>query len=160
MSPSSENRSVPTAGALTAEETLRLIATLPAPEELENRVKAKLQSAPHRRNVIVWPFAAADSWMRAAAAAAIVVVIAGGGWGVYSHIQVAPVPSAVVEPQPLNGAGRFSTAGAMHVPQTVQGPVVATPVIEKEHATDQVPRMKEKAHKRGTPSSTERKRTK
>lgn len=155
MSPSSENRFVPTAGALTAEETLRLIANLPAPEGLENRVKAKLQSAPRRGNVIGWPFAVANGWMRAAAAAAIVVVVAGGGWGVYSHIQVAPVPSAVVDPQPLNGAGRFSTAGAMHVPQTVQGPVVAAPVIEKEQTT-RVPQAKGKGHKRGVPSATER----
>jgi hypothetical protein len=70
--------------------------------------------------------------MRAAAAAAIVLAVAGGGWGVFSHIQIAPVPSALVEPQLPSGAGRFSTAGAMHVPQTVKGPVVAVPVSDKE----------------------------
>ena len=114
-----------------------MIATLPAPEGLEERVKAGLRSAPRRGTVIAWPFSATETWMhssgvRAAAAAAIVLAIAGGGWGVYSHIQVAPVPSAFIEPQLPNGAGRFSTAGAVHVPQTVQGPVIAAPVLEKQ----------------------------
>jgi len=68
-----------------------------------------------------------------AAAAAIVLAFAGGGWGVYSHIRVAPVPSALLEPQLPNGAGRFSTAGAMHVPQTVEGPVVTAPLTEKQN---------------------------
>jgi hypothetical protein len=157
MSPSSENRFVPTSEAATGEETLRLIAKLPAPEGLENRVKAKLQTAPRRATVIAWPFAAADGWMRAAAAAAIVMVVAGGGWGVYSHIQVAPVPSAVVEQQPLNGAGRFSTAGAMHVPQTAERPVVAAPVIEEPKPAARVPKAKAKSHKDGAASSAERK---
>ena len=125
-------------GALAAEDTLRMIATLPAPVGLEDRVKAGLRSAPKTATVIAWPFASASTWMRSAgargaAAAAIVLAIAGGGWGVYSHIQVAPVPSALVDPQLPGSSGRFSTAGAMHIPQTVQGPVIAAPVIEKQH---------------------------
>lgn len=137
MSPSTENRFDRNAGALAAEETLRLIARLPAAEGLEDRVKAGLRAAPRRARVIAWPFSSAEGWMhsagaRAAAAAAIVLVVAGGGWGVYSHIQVAPVPSAQVDPQTPNEAGRFSTAGAKHVPQTVDGTVVAAPVIEKQ----------------------------
>ncbi|HTM15847.1 MAG TPA: hypothetical protein VL135_03045 [Terracidiphilus sp.] len=135
MSP--EDRNERSAGALAEEDTLRMIAMLAAPEGLEDRVKAGLRSAPRRGAVIAWPSASGEGWMhsagmRAAAAAAIVLAVAGGGWGVYSHIQIAPVPSAFVE-QPLqNGAGRFSTAGAMHVPKTVQGPVVAAPVVEKQ----------------------------
>lgn len=121
------------AAALSAEDTLRLIAALPAPAGLEDRVKASLRSAPKSATVIAWPFASTDSWMRsagmrAAAAAAIVLVVTGGGWGVYSHIQIAPVPSSLVSPQTPDGAGRFGTAGAMHVPQTVQGPVIAAPM--------------------------------
>jgi len=136
MSPSTENRFDRNAGALRAEETLRLIATLPAAEGLEERLKAGLRVAPRRSTVIAWPFSSADGWMhssgaRAAAAAAIVLVVAGGGWGVYSHIQVAPVPTAQVDSQSPNEAGRFSTAGAKHVPQTVEGPVAVAPVIEK-----------------------------
>lgn len=133
----SESRFDRSASALAAEETLRMIATLPAPAGLEDRVKAGLRSAPKTAKVIAWPFPSAGNWMRSsgmrgAAAAAIVLAIAGGGWGVYSHIQVAPVPSALVDPQLPSAAGRFSTAGAMHVPQTVQGPVIAAPVIEKQ----------------------------
>ena len=138
MSPSTKDRFDRSAGALAAEETLRMIAKLAAPEGLEDRMKAGLRSAPRRGAVIAWPPSASpDGWMhsagvRASAAAAIVLAVAGGGWGVYSHIQIAPVPSAFVE-QPLqSGAGRFSTAGAMHVPKTVQGPAVAAPVVEKQ----------------------------
>jgi hypothetical protein len=137
MNPSTEDRFDRNAGALAAEETLRMIATLPARAGLEDRVKAGLRSSARRGMVISWPFASADGWMhstgmRTAAAAAIVLAIAGGGWGVYSHIQIAPVPSALVEPQLPNGAGRFSAAGAMHVPQTVEGPVVTAPLTEKQ----------------------------
>lgn len=152
----SEARFDRSVGAATAEETLRMIANLPAPAGLEDRVKARLSSAPKRATVIAWPFASANGWMRSggirgAAAAAIVLAIAGGGWGVYSHIQVAPVPSALVDPQLPNGAGRFSTAGAMHVPQTVQGPVVAAPVIEKEEQlpAKASPRPEQHAVKKG-----------
>jgi hypothetical protein len=152
MSLSTEDRFDQSAAVVAAEKTLRLLATLPAPEGLEDRLKAGLRSAPRRGVVIAWPFLSADGWMhstgmRAAAAAAIVLAVAGGGWGVYSHIQVAPVPSALVEPQLPNGAGRFSTAGAVHVPQTVEGPTVAAPVLEKEKDASQTDR--ERAAKKG-----------
>lgn len=158
MSPSTEDQFDRNNGALAMEETLRLIARLPAPEGLEDRVKAGLRDAPRRATVIEWPFASAGGWMhtgvmRAAAAAAVVLAIAGGGWGVYSHIQIAPVPSAVVEPQGPNSGGRFSTAGAMHVPQTVEGPVVAAPLVEKVKPAARVPQrhavVKQKAPKSG-----------
>jgi hypothetical protein len=151
MSLSTEDRFDQSASVIAAEETLRLLAKLPAPDGLEDRVKAGLRSAPRRGMVIAWPLSSAG-WvhsmgMRAAAAAAIVLAVAGGGWGVYSHIQVAPVPSALVEPQLPNGAGRFSTAGAVRVPQTVEGPTVAAPVIEREKHSSQI--EKEKATKKG-----------
>lgn len=121
-----------------AERTLRLLATLPAPRGLEERVKAGLHAAPSRGMVVAWPFSAdARGWMsgasaRAAAAAAIVLVVAGGGWGVYSHIQLAPTPSAIVQPQVPAGAGGFSAAGATRKPQTLEGPVVAAPITARE----------------------------
>jgi len=64
MSLSTENRFDQNAGVLAAEETLRLIAKLPAPEGLEDRVKAGLRSAPRRGVVIAWPFSSADGWQR------------------------------------------------------------------------------------------------
>jgi hypothetical protein len=76
----------------TYEDTLRLIAHLPLPEGLVDRVQASLHSHPqlasHSPRVVSWPgaFMHGNGWrhhslMRAAAAAAIVVVVAGGGGG-------------------------------------------------------------------------------
>lgn len=140
MSPSrSQNEFDRSAGALEEEQTLRLIANLPAPEGIEDRVKEQLRSAPLRGSVIAWPFSSTyggrwmqNTGMRAAAAAAIVLVVAGGGWGVYSHIQPAPLPTAVSAPLPLNTSGGFHAAAARRVPQTLEGPVIATAVISKE----------------------------
>ena len=138
MSYSSHNDFNRNAGAMEAEETLRLIATLPAPDGIEERVKAGLRSAPRQGVVIGWPLAASyrNGWihgsaLRAAAAAAIVIVVAGGGWEVYSHIRVAAAPAAQAVPQPISGHSGLSTAGTMRVPQTLEGPVVAAPVIAK-----------------------------
>ena len=136
MSFPSQNEVDRNQGAIEAERLLRLIATLPAPEGVEARVKAGLHAAPRRGNVIRWPFSRAE-WMRgsavrAAAAAAIVVVVTGGGWEVYSHIRVAPVPAAIAAPQPIGGSTGFSTAGARRTPQTLDRPLVAVPVIEKQ----------------------------
>lgn len=130
-------------GASEAEKTLRVIATLPAPEGIEERVKAGLHAAPLRADVIRWPTALGyrDGWMhygalRAAAAAAIVVAVVGGGWEVYSHIQVAPAPAAVATPQPISGQGGLSTAAARRTPQTLEGPVVAAPGTVKQKADE------------------------
>src|SRR4051812_11876331 len=94
------------------EETLRLIATLPAPEGLADRMKAGLRATPASRRILMWPrpLAPAVGWMysrvaRGAAAAAIVCLVAGGGWGIYSHVQ------------PESGAGVI----AMPVPGTPSG---------------------------------------
>ena len=136
---SSQNEFDRSAGALAEEKTLRLIAMLPAPEGLENRMKQGLSSAPGRARILAWPFSSPGAGrriqsggVRAAAAAAIVILIAGGGWGVYSHIQPAPVPSSAYGPLPPNGRGSFNAAGAKRVPQTLEGPVLVKPAIVKE----------------------------
>jgi hypothetical protein len=118
-----------------AQETLRLIATMPAPFQLEERVKARMQAVPSRGEM--WLLSGLSGWMtgsamRAAAAAAIVLVVAGGGWAVYSHIQLPATPTAVVEPQMPATTGGFSAAGATRKPQTLEGPVVATPVAAEQ----------------------------
>jgi Tfp pilus assembly protein FimV len=110
-------------GLSPAEATLRLIAQVPAPAGLEDRVHARLRVAPRQARVLAWPVPRASEWMRAAAAAAIVCVVAGGGWGVYSRVQ--QPGQGVVAP---HGAGAFSTGDAMRKPLTLQGPVVAHPV--------------------------------
>lgn len=121
-----------------AEETLRLIASLPAPDGLEKRVNAALAAAPRRGRVLAWPstlgltFRPESSWMRTAAAAAIVFIVAGGGWGVYSRVQSSrhalthfaqnQPAKVIVMPPRMPVAGGFSGAGAMRTPVTLPGP--------------------------------------
>ncbi|MGA8741396.1 MAG: hypothetical protein WB561_09455 [Terracidiphilus sp.] len=143
MSSSTQNEFNRSAGAIKAEETLRLIASLPAPAGIEDRVKSSLRAAPRQTSVISWPLSSANgarssrvSAMRAAAAAAIVFVVAGGGWEVYSHIRLAPAPTAVATPQRIDGGGGLSAAGAKRTPRTLEGPVVVTPANEKLRSSD------------------------
>jgi hypothetical protein len=141
MSFPSQNGFDRSAGAIEAEKTLRLLASVPAPKGIEERVKAGLRSAPRQAQLVRWPLAAGsgggwmhNSMMRAAAAAAIVIVVAGGGWEVYSHIRVAPEPAAAAAPQHVGGQSGFSTAATRRVPQTLEGPILAVPVTEKQKA--------------------------
>ncbi len=121
------NESVLHSAQTDAEATLRLVAGLPAPEGLEDRVHAALRNAPRRGGrVLDWPARprVENPWMRSAAAAAIVFVVAGGGWGVYSRVQPARV---IAMPPHTASPGGFSNAGAMRTPQTLNGPVVIHP---------------------------------
>ncbi|WP_348264410.1 hypothetical protein P8935_07730 [Telmatobacter sp. DSM 110680] len=134
MSFSTQNDGDRSARVVDAEQTLRLIAMLPAPEGVGDRVKDRLRVAPRKSGVISWPISTTGArWtqfapMRAAAAAAIVLVVAGGAWEVYAHIRIAPEPSAEATPQLVNGSrGGLSTAGAVRKPQTMDGLVVAVP---------------------------------
>ncbi|MGD0347374.1 MAG: hypothetical protein ABSA85_11490 [Terracidiphilus sp.] len=116
----------------SVEETLRLIAGLPAPAGLEERVHKALRAAPRNGRVLAWPerfragiasgIALESNWMRAAAAAAIVFVVVGGGWGVYSRVQQGQPAKILVMPAPMQGSGGFSGAGAMRTPETLPGP--------------------------------------
>jgi hypothetical protein len=114
----------------TGEETLRLIASLPAPAGLEERVHEALRLAPRRGRVLAWPerfrakIALENHWMRAAAAAAIVFVVVGGGWGVYTRVEQTQAGKVVVMPASVPSAGGFSGAGAIRTPQTLPGPTV------------------------------------
>ncbi|MGP8268992.1 MAG: hypothetical protein ACLQLH_02905 [Terracidiphilus sp.] len=112
-----------------AEETLRLIAHLPVPQGLEDRVRAALHSRPRQGRILSWPSVPRleSNWMRSAAAAAIVFVVAGGGWGIYSHVQP-PQAKVIVMPMHVAPQGGFSSAGAMRTPNTLNGPVLVQPV--------------------------------
>ena len=120
---------VPHGGPDSAEATLRLIAQLPAPLGLEDRVLAGLNSAPRSGRLLHWPgiMNPTASWMRGAAAAAIVFVVAGGGWGIYSRVHTAVPAKAVAMPPHVGAVSGFSSAGAMRTPQTLKGPVIAQP---------------------------------
>jgi hypothetical protein len=118
-----------------AEETLRLIANLPAPDGLEDRVHAALNAMPRRSRVVAWPRAlrAESGWMRSAAAAAIVFVVAGGGWGVYTRVESTQMEQnqpakVIVMPTRMPSTGGLSGAGAMRPPLTLPGPAAPQPV--------------------------------
>lgn len=109
-----------------AEVTLRLIARLPAPDGLEERVHAGLRAAPRRARVLAWPASMTGEWMRAAAAAAIVCVVAGGGWGIYLRVQPGQIVPGMGGPR-LAVPGGFTEGGAVRRPQTLVGPMVTAP---------------------------------
>jgi hypothetical protein len=143
MKPSTQDDSFARESARAGEDTLRLIATLPSPTGLEDRVRTRLESAPRTGRVLFWPasYAGGGGWargstVRAAAAAAIVFVVAGGGWGVYSRVQPVTQPRVIVMPPRVNGAGGFSSAGAMRTPQTLNGPVVTRQADEAPAQAD------------------------
>jgi len=121
-------------GAGDPENTLRVIANLPAPQGLEERVKGALRMKSGTAQVLFWPTELMsgrgwtnNSWARGAAAAAIVFVVAGGSWGVFSRVQPAQTPKAIALPH-VQTSGGFSNAGAMRTPQTLNGPQVKRPV--------------------------------
>ena len=110
--------------------TLRAVASVPAPEGLEDRVHESLKKAPRTAHILEWParFVTDNAWVRSAAAAAIAFVVVGGGWGVYSSVQTAKV---IEMPSQVSSPG-FSNAGAKE--KTLNGPVIhhpgAKPVVE------------------------------
>lgn len=112
--------------ASEAEEMLRAVARLPAPQGLEDRMHAALRKAPRTATVLSWPAPGASSrgWMRGAAAAAIVFVVAGGGWGIAARLHPAEPARVIAMPRVTTGGG-FSSAGAMRTPQTFNVPAPA-----------------------------------
>jgi hypothetical protein len=142
MSSNSHN-SFTAGSASAADETLRLVANLPAPDGLEDRIHKVLRSAPRQGVVLPWPAQSLlrRDWMRASAAAAIAFVVAGGGWGVYSRVQHGQlaIPAHVAAP------GGFSGAGAIRTPQTLDGPVVNQPA-KAQPVQPKTPKKKTAAH--------------
>lgn len=124
----------------SGEETLRLIAKLPAPDGLEDRVNTGLKSASHDTRILQWPsvLRPTGSWMRGAAAAAIVFVVAGGGWGIYMRVQPNEPARVIVMPRAGLGGG-FSSAGAMRTPQTLNPPVIAAPITGQTSNVRSIP---------------------
>jgi hypothetical protein len=129
------------------EATLRLIAHLPAPDGLAERVQAELQAslqahagqltlAARLRAWFTAPWQDANgmqsswmqsSWARALAAAAIVAVVVAGGWSICSRVPPPQSARGIVLPVRVAGQGGFSSAGAMRTPQTLNGPIVEHP---------------------------------
>jgi hypothetical protein len=128
------------ANAGPVDETLRLIANLPAPDGLAERVQARLRKAPQTSRILSWPSAVSgrgwihSSALRGAAAAAIVCIVAGGGWKISSHIQPAIPPAAKALPMPARtgNTNGFSSANAIRTPQTLTGPILTHAVTTRE----------------------------
>jgi hypothetical protein len=122
-------------GISAAEETLRLLARLNAPDGLEKRVQKSLRvaaiPAARKARILSWPAGLRPSggWMqaapvRAAAAAAIAAVVVGGGWIVSSRLPASQPATALALPAQTGARQGFSSSGAMRTPQTLDRPVV------------------------------------
>jgi hypothetical protein len=141
---------------VTGEDTLRLIASLPAPEGLADRVESGLRHTPPTGRVLNWRgrLRPSGGWMqstmaRGAAAAAIVCVVAGGGWRIYSGVEPAPAAKVVAMPARVAPGGNgFSQAGAKRVPLTLDGPVLSHPVADNTG-----PKVADKARGSSSPVS-------
>jgi hypothetical protein len=128
-------------GVRNAEDTLRLIANVPPPDGLVDRVQAGLRTAPRRSFLTSWRTTFdLNGWiyspaLRGAAAAAIVCVVAGGGWRIYSHVLPAPTAKMIVLPGRVGNSGAFSNAGAMRTPDTLNGPVLTHAIVPDQQNT-------------------------
>ncbi len=130
-----------------AEATLRLIAGLPAPAGLEDRVKAGVRggATSRTRALLEWPLGAQrgwmqNSWLRGAAAAAIVAIVAGGSWQVYSRVQ--PKQAQLAIPHVTGASGGFASANAVRTPKTLDVPVVPQAAKPKNGSNEQHARPK------------------
>jgi hypothetical protein len=142
---SNPHNSMDSANTNSGEETLRLIANLPSPEGLEERVHKSLRAAPRAGRVLAWPagmrsrVSLTSNAFRTAAAAAIVFVVVGGGWGVYSRVQQVQNGRVVVMPARMTNTGGFSGAGAIRTPETLPGPKIGDQGKEQESAPAKKP---------------------
>lgn len=143
-----------------AEKTLRLIARLPAPQGLEDRVQAGLRTAPRSARVLAWPgpLPLDAGWLRAAAAAAIVFVVAGGGWGVYSRVQPGQPTHGIAGPR-IAAPGGFTEGGAVRRPQTLVGPIVSPAATHTATAAAAKPKTQAKPTATATKSTAAGKTT-
>ncbi len=156
---SSQSHDERTGKAGPAEETLRVIAGLPAPDGLVDRVQTRLRTAPRSARLLSWPMVfGPGGWVygpavRGAAAAAIVCVVAGGGWRIYSHVQPAASARVITMPAPASPARGFSTAGSVHTPdpRPVLTHQIETPSEKVPEASDSAARqpVPETGKKRG-----------
>lgn len=111
--------------------TLHLLATLPAPAGLEDRVFAGMMVAPRKARILEWPQPLySRDWVRGIAAAAIVLAVGGGGWGLYSHVKPSEHGQAVAAPHTMFQPGGFSSAEMIRRPQTLNGPPAKNPKPE------------------------------
>jgi hypothetical protein len=117
-----------------AEHTLRLVAQLPPPEELTDRVHQRLEAdqASHVKRGF-WSLWMPAQRLQFAAAATLMVAVAGSTWAVYhSHPKQTQTS---VRPAPSTPAGdsssSFGTAAVKRVPPTLN-PIQVPPAPKKK----------------------------
>jgi hypothetical protein len=117
------------------EHTLRLVAELPPPSELTDRVHQRLSDArtlhPHRR---FWSFWMPAQRLQFVGAALLVVAFAGSTWSVYHAKGGAPtrIPAPQNPPSPASPmTGGFGSAGAERHPSTLT-PIKVPPAAKKK----------------------------
>jgi hypothetical protein len=116
-----------------ADDTLRLVAMLPPPENLTDRVHARLASAaatPPRRGF--WSYWLPAQRVQFAAAAALVLAVVGSTWSAYhQHPQLGTTAPAVRPAPPAPAAGGFGTASTVRVPPTLN-PIKVPPAPRRK----------------------------
>ena len=119
---------------IEAEETLRQLAALPPPEELTDRVHARLheaQTVPAPRGF--WAYWLPAQRFQFAAAAALMVAVAGSTWAVYHRHPQADAAKQTVQPvvSPAPAGGGFAPAAGERVPPTLK-PIKVPPAPHRK----------------------------
>lgn len=138
---------------LEAEETLRMVAKLPAPAGLEERVQRRLNAEPLGREVrrfSIWSLWMPGRKLQFAAAGVLATAVAISSWSVYHGRQQAAnanaAKQAVAAPAKSTAGSGFAPANAVAVPRTI-APIRVTPAPKrKPGAASTKPSPKKVAH--------------
>lgn len=137
---------------LEPDETLRLMAKMPAPEGLEERVQRRVDAEMLRgeeQRHSVWSLWMPRRKLQFAGAAVLAAAVAGSAWSVY-HGQRAAGNAAVKQAAPApakSAAGNgFTPAGAVAVPHTLAPIHVAPAPKRKPGAVSTKPSPKKLVH--------------
>jgi hypothetical protein len=114
------------------EETLRSLASLPPPENLTDRVHARLaeaaQTAPSRRGF--WSYWMPAQRFQFAGAAALMLAVVGSTWAVYHQHPRQPAATQAAHPAAPT-PGSFGTASTARVPPTLN-PIKVPPAPHRK----------------------------
>jgi hypothetical protein len=122
-----------------AEETLRLVATLPPPIGLEDRVHHRLETTQfdllEQSPRSFWSLWMPVRRLQFAGAAALVLALAASSWSVYhtknGAVVIQPAPQTA---SPTTPTGNFGSAGAERHPSTLT-PIKVPPAPKKKPTT-------------------------
>ena len=117
---------------IEAEETLRQLAALPPPEDLTDRVHARLhavQTAPSRRGF--WAYWLPAQRFQFAGAAALMLAVAGSTWAIYHRHPQADAAKQTVQPAPAPAGNGFGTAADKRIPPTLN-PIKVPPAPHRK----------------------------